>query len=157
MKLYDQTQEKGFMREALLLAEEAKNHGDVPVGCVIVCENQIVGRGMNRRELNFDATAHAEVEAIREASQSLKRWRLDDCRLFVTLEPCAMCSGAILNAKIHSVYYGAREEKTGCCGSVLNLFFEPLGHKPRVYGGLLEEESKILLEEFFENIRKNHR
>lgn len=154
MGILNQEKERYYMNEAIKLAKIAQSQGDVPVGCVVVCGNEIVGRGSNCRELNSDATAHAEVMAIAQASQNLGRWRLADCRLFVTLEPCAMCSGAIINARIHSVYYGACEPKTGCCGSVINLFFESLGHKPRVYGGLLEKDCQLLLEDFFENLRK---
>ena len=143
-----------FMAEALCLAREAIGDGDVPVGCVIVKDGEIIGRGRNRREADRDATAHAEVEAIREACARLGSWRLSDCTLYVTLEPCPMCAGAIINARIKEVRYGAREEKSGCCGSVLNLFEERFNHRPRVYGGLLEPECRALLEEFFQNLRE---
>ena len=142
-----------FMAEALRLAREAIAGGDVPVGCVIVRDGEIVGRGRNRREANADATAHAEVEAIREACARLRSWRLQDCALYVTLEPCPMCAGAIVNARIREVRYGAKEEKSGCCGSVLNLFEERFNHRPRIYQGPLERECEAVLQEFFQNLR----
>ena len=142
-----------FMAEALRLAREAIAGGDVPVGCVIVRDGEIVGRGRNRREAGNDATAHAEVEAIREACARLRSWRLQDCALYVTLEPCPMCAGAIVNARIREVRYGAKEEKSGCCGSVLNLFEERFNHRPRVYQGPLGPECEGLLQEFFQNLR----
>ena len=143
-----------FMAEALALARESIGDGDVPVGCVIVKDGEIIGRGRNRREADGDATAHAEVEAIRDACARLGSWRLSDCALYVTLEPCPMCAGAIINARIAAVRYGAKEDKSGCCGSVLNLFEESFNHRPRVYGGLLEPECRALLEEFFQNLRE---
>ncbi len=128
---------------------------DVPVGCVIVSPGgAVIGRGRNRREADNRATAHAEMEAINMACAALGSWRLTGCTLYVTLEPCPMCAGAILNARIAAVRYGAREDKSGCCGSVLNLFEERFNHHPRVYGGLLEPECRGLLEEFFQNLRK---
>ncbi len=142
-----------FMGEALRLAREAMADGDVPVGCVVVKDGQIIGRGRNRREVDGDATAHAEVEAIREACAQLGSWRLQDCALYVTLEPCPMCAGAIVNARIREVRYGAKEEKSGCCGSVLNLFEERFNHRPRVYQGPLGPECEGLLQEFFQNLR----
>lgn len=153
MNILDFQIHEHYMREALTLAKEAEATADVPVGCVIVCDETIVGRGRNRREEKQSAIAHAEVEAITEACNSLGRWRLDDCKLYVTLEPCVMCSGSIINSKINSVYYGASEPKTGCCGSVLNLFQENLGHKPKIYGGILEKECLSLLKEFFQKLR----
>ena len=143
-----------FRAEALRLAREAMADGDVPVGCIIVKDGEIIGRGRNRREAKADATAHAEVEAIREACAYLGSWRLQGCTLYVTLEPCPMCAGAIINARVEEIRYGAREEKSGCCGSVLNLFEERFNHRPRVYGGLLEGECRGLLEEFFQDLRK---
>ena len=143
-----------YMQEALRLAQEAAQEGEVPVGCVIVDGERIVGRGRNRREEIPSALAHAEVEAIAEACRNLGDWRLEDCALFVTLEPCPMCTGAIINARIGEVVYGAKEENTGSCGSVINLFEENYGHKPRVYGGVLKEECAAVMREFFENLRK---
>ena len=142
-----------FMREALKLAREAIADGDVPVGCVIVKDGEIVGRGRNRREADGDATAHAEVEAIRDACARLGSWRLHGCALYVTLEPCPMCAGAIINSRIEEVRYGARDGKAGCCGSVLNLFEERFNHRPRIYQGPLEAECEAALQEFFQSLR----
>ena len=143
------------MREARALARSCLPDGDVPVGCVVVSpDGTIIGRGRNRREATNRATAHAEVEAIEQACAALGSWRLTDCTLYVTLEPCPMCAGAIINARIGAVRYGAKEEKSGCCGSVLNLFEERFNHRPRVYGGLLERECKAVLEQFFQNLRE---
>jgi tRNA(adenine34) deaminase len=143
-----------YMRRAIALAEEALTDGDVPVGCVIVKEGRIVGEGRNRREARLDATAHAEVEAIRDACRNLHTWRLSGATLYVTLEPCPMCAGAIINARIREVRYGAKDDKAGACGSVLNLFEERFNHKPRLYGGLLREACARLLERFFQSLRK---
>ncbi len=143
-----------YMRAALELARRALEHGDVPVGCVIADRaGNIVGRGRNRREERGDATAHAEVEAIRDACARTGSWRLHGCTLYVTLEPCPMCAGAIINARVDAVRYGARDEKAGACSSVLDLFAEPFNHKPRVYSGLLEPECSALLREFFLRLR----
>ena len=144
------------MRRALALAGRCLETGDVPVGCVIADgEGRIVGEGWNRREADGSAVAHAEVEAITAACRTLGRWRLDGCTLYVTLEPCPMCAGAILNARIAAVRYGAKEPLSGCCGSVLNLFEERFGHRPRIYGGLLADDCAALLREFFHNVRRN--
>lgn len=144
-----------YMRRALTLARNALTTGDVPVGCVIADENgAVIGEGWNRREANADALAHAEVEAIRMACASRGSWNLHGCALYVTLEPCPMCAGAIINARIKSVYYGAKEEKSGACGSILNLFMENFNHRPKVYGGLLREDCAGLLMEFFHILRK---
>ena len=124
-----------YMRQALALAQEAAAHGEVPVGCVIVREGRIVGRGRNRREEKQHTSSHAEMEAIRQANEALGTWRLDDCTLYVTLEPCPMCAGAILNARIPRVYYGARDREMGACGGVLNLFMEDFPHPPALVGG----------------------
>ena len=142
-----------FMRQALELAREAAAAGDVPVGCVIVKDGQVIGRGRNRREERGDATAHAELEAIRAACARLGSWRLEGCELYVTLEPCPMCAGGIINARIDTVRYGAREEKSGCCASVLNLFEERFNHRPRIYQGPLAEECARVLQDFFEVLR----
>jgi len=142
-----------YMGEALALAREAIADGDVPVGCVIVKDDRIVGRGRNRREADGDATAHAEIEAIRDACAKLGSWRLHGCTLYVTLEPCPMCAGAIINARVEEVRYGARDEKAGCCGSVLNLFEERFNHRPRIYQGPLEGDCEAVLREFFQNLR----
>ena len=143
-----------YMRRALELARKSLETGDVPVGCVIADrEGRIVGEGWNRREADGDALAHAECVAIRDACARRGGWNLHGCRLYVTLEPCAMCAGAILNARIERVYYGAREEKTGACGSVCNLFMEGFPHKPRLYGGILAGECAALLGRFFLDLR----
>lgn len=145
---------EAYMKEALTLAAQCLDTQDVPVGCVVVAPGgQVVGRGRNRREERQDARAHAEMEAIEEACRHMGSWRLEGCAIYVTLEPCPMCAGAILNARIGEVWYGAREEKTGCCGSVLNLFAEGFPYKAAVRGGLLEEESRALLRDFFQRRR----
>ena len=142
-----------WMRQALALAREAMDEGEVPVGCVIVRDGAVVGRGRNRREGARTALGHAEIEAIAQACRTLGGWRLRDCALYVTLEPCPMCAGAIVNARIPVVCYGAKDDKAGCCGSVLNLFEERFNHRPRVYGRVLEEECAALLRHFFEQLR----
>ena len=143
-----------WMRHALALADEAAEAGEVPVGCVIVLEDKIIGRGRNRREEERSALAHAEMDAIREACRALGDWRLGDCGLYVTLEPCPMCAGAILNARLKWLCFGARDEKTGSCGSVLNLFEEDYGYRPAIYGGILETECLERLQAFFRGLRK---
>ena len=143
------------MAAALALAREAAAAGEIPVGCVIPDgTGNMIGRGRNRREEGADATAHAEIEAIREACRALGTWRLDGCTLYVTLEPCPMCAGAILNARIPTVVYGAREAKSGSCGSVIDLFFENYGFQPRVFGGILKDECAALLRNFFLRMRE---
>lgn len=148
-------EQEACMRRALELARLAAENGDVPVGCVITDEaGNILGEGYNRREADGSAVAHAEVEAITAACRKLGHWRLEGCTLYVTLEPCPMCAGAILNSRISAIRYGAKEPVSGCCGSVLNLFEENFGHKPRIYGGLLEEECAALLRSFFHSVRE---
>ena len=142
-----------WMDEALSLAREAGEAWDVPLGCVVVRNGEILGRGRNRREEERSALAHAELEAIREACARLGDWRLESCALFVTLEPCAMCAGAILNARIPTVVYGLREGRTGACGSVLDLFAEDFGFRPRMYGGVREAECRDLMQGFFSRLR----
>ena len=142
-----------YMARALELAAQAAHVGDVPVGCVIVRDGEIIGEGRNRREENGDATAHAELEAIRDACQRVGSWRLHGCTLYVTLEPCPMCAGGIINARIEQVRYGAKDEKAGACGSVLNLFEERFNHKPRIYRGPMENECGRILQNFFEELR----
>ena len=143
-----------YMAQALALAREAAEAGEVPVGCVIAdSEGRVIGRGRNRREERSDATAHAEVEAIRQACAAVGSWRLEGCALYVTLEPCPMCTGAIINARIPIVVIGAREALTGSCGSVIDLFSENYGHRPAVYGGVLAEDCAALLRDFFRGKR----
>ena len=126
----------------------------MPVGCVVLdADGAVIGRGRNRREQNADATAHAEIEAIREACSAKGDWRLDGCTLVVTLEPCPMCTGAIINSRVSTVVYGAREPEFGSCGSVVDLFFERYGQNPRVFCGVLAEESAALLRDFFRERR----
>ena len=142
-----------YMEQALALAREAAQEGEVPVGCVIVRGQQIVGRGRNRRETQKTALGHAEIEAIADACRNLGGWRLWDCTLYVTLEPCAMCAGAILNARIPRVVFGASDKKYGACGSVCHLFSMDFNHHPQVESGLMEAESAALMEEFFKDLR----
>ena len=142
-----------FMRAALALAREAMGEGEVPVGCVIVKDGAIVGRGRNSREEKHATASHAEMEAIAQANEALGTWRLDDCDLYVTLEPCPMCAGAILNARIRRVFYGARDREMGACGGVLNLFMEDFPHHPQLIGGILTEECRQILSDFFKKIR----
>ena len=142
-----------YMREALRLAREAAAAGEVPVGCVIVREGEIVGRGRNRREEKQSTASHAEMEAIAQANETLGSWRLDDCELYVTLEPCPMCAGAILNARVRRVWYGARDEGMGACGGVTNLFMESFPNRPALVGGILGEECRQVLAEFFAGLR----
>ena len=143
-----------YMALALALAREAADAGEVPVGCVIADgEGRVIGRGRNRREESGDATAHAEVEAIRQACAALGNWRLENCSIYVTLEPCPMCTGAIINSRIPTVVFGAREALSGSCGSVIDLFSENYGHRPAVFGGVLAEDCAALLRDFFRGKR----
>ncbi len=141
------------MKEALRLAKKAAEEGEVPVGCVIVCDDKIVGRGRNRRETKKDALAHAEMEAIHKACKKLGGWRLHRCSMYVTLEPCPMCTGAIINARIKTLYYGAKDEKAGSCGTKTNLFELDYNHKPEVVSGMLEPECRAVLQQFFKTLR----
>jgi len=143
-----------FMHEALRMAEQGANMGEVPVGAVVVKDGQIVGRGFNQPIGSHDPTAHAEVMALRDAARNIGNYRLPDTTLYVTVEPCAMCAGAIQHARITRVVYGAREPKTGACGSVVDLFAEPrLNHHARVEGGVMAEESAARIAAFFQRRR----
>ena len=142
-----------YMKEALTLANEAAQAGEVPVGCVIVRDGEIIGRGRNRREEKNATASHAEMEAIAQANAALGSWRLEDCDLYVTLEPCPMCAGAIINARIPRVFYGARDEAMGAAGGVLNLFMENFPHRPQLVGGILAEECAQVLGKFFRDKR----
>ena len=143
-----------YMSIALLLAREAAKDGEIPVGCIIVDANGfVVGRGRNRREGKKCATAHAEIEAIANACMTISDWRLSGCSLYVTLEPCPMCAGAIIMSRIDKLFYGARDELTGSCGSVHNAFMEPYGHSTHVTGGILSGDSSELLKMFFKTLR----
>ena len=146
-------EDQKFMDEALKLAREAAAEGEVPVGCVIVRQGKIVGSGRNRRETGKSPLAHAEIEAIEEACRTLGGWRLWDCTLYVTLEPCPMCAGAIVNARIPRVVFGASDKKCGACGSVCDLFSMEYNHHPQVESGIREEECAALLREFFAQLR----
>lgn len=143
-----------YMRQALDLARQAAACGEVPVGCVIVKDGAVVGRGRNRREERQAAWSHAEMEAMAQANRALGTWRLDGCTLYVTLEPCPMCAGAILNARVSRVYFGARDREMGACGGVMNLFMGDFPHPPALVGGVLEEECARVLREFFRGLRK---
>ena len=142
-----------FMDAALELAREAAAEGEVPVGCVIVRGGEIVGWGRNRRETAKTALGHAEIEAIYDANRNLGGWRLWDCTLYVTLEPCPMCAGAIVNARIPRVVYGASDAKCGATGSVCDLFAMEFNHHPEITAGVREEEAAALMTEFFQNLR----
>lgn len=146
------------MRLALREAERAMDKGEVPVGCVIVQENRVIGRGHNQREMLQDPTAHAEVLAITAAAAHVGSWRLENTRLYVTLEPCPMCAGAIILARIPEVYFGASDPKAGCCGTLMNLLEDRrFNHQPVVTGGLLAEECGGMLSGFFQAIRRRGR
>ncbi len=142
-----------FMKEALRLALEAESLGEVPIGCVIVYNNEIIARAKNTRETEKNALCHAEVSAIDEACKKLGSWRLSGCTLYVTLEPCPMCAGAIVNARIPRVVYGAKDPKAGAFGSVLQFNSYPLNHKPEIVSGVLSDECRMVLSEFFAGLR----
>lgn len=145
--------ERKFMKEALTLAKQAAQKGEVPVGAVIVRNGEIIGRGKNQREEKQNAVSHAEIEAIIEACENTGSWRLDGCELYVTLEPCPMCTGAIINSRIKTVVFGAYDLKAGSMDSVINLCDYPYNHKPEIYGGICEEECKKILSDFFGDLR----
>ena len=144
---------KIFMSEALRLANIAANEGEVPVGAVVTIGDKIIGRGRNRREKGKNALFHAEIEAINEACRRLGGWRLWECELYVTLEPCPMCAGAIINSRIKKVVFGAYDKKNGACGSVVNLFDADFSFKPQYIGGFMEQECADILTTFFKNLR----
>ena len=143
-----------YMAKALDLAREAAAAGEVPVGCVIVRNGEVIGRGRNRREEKQAVSSHAEMEAMAQANATLGSWRLDGCELYVTLEPCPMCAGAILNARISKVFYGARDSAFGACGGVTNLFMEEFPNRPALVGGILAEECQAVLADFFSGLRQ---
>lgn len=142
-----------YMRRALILAAEAAADGEVPVGAVLVRNGEIIGRGRNRRERDKNALAHAEIEAIREACATAGGWRLTGSTLYVTLEPCPMCAGAIINARIDRVVFGTADPKAGSCGSLVDLFSLPYNHRPQITTGILEEDCAALLRQFFAKLR----
>ena len=143
-----------FMREALRCAELSAKNGEVPVGAVIVKDEQVLSRGYNRREQVKNALCHAELEAIAQACRALGGWRLWQCTIYITLEPCPMCAGAIINARLKRVVFGAYDKKAGSCGSVVNLFDLPYNHKPKLTGGVLEPECSAVLRSFFKELRQ---
>ncbi|MBR3162621.1 MAG: tRNA adenosine(34) deaminase TadA [Clostridia bacterium] len=146
-------QEK-FMKEALKEAKKAYNKLEVPVGCIIVKDNKIIARAHNLKETKFDTTKHAEIIAIQKASKKLKSWRLLDCDMYVTLEPCSMCAGAIINSRISNLYIGTMDEKTGAAGSILNLFEDyTFNHKVNVEKGILNKDCQKILKDFFKELR----
>ena len=147
-------QDEAFMRKALELAEEAEKEGEIPIGAVIVKDGRVIAAGRNRRELGKNALYHAEIEAINAACKALGGWRLPGCTLYVTLEPCPMCAGAIINARIGRVVYGAADPKAGSVHSVTELFALPYNHRPAVTAGVLEAECAAILSAFFARLRK---
>jgi len=150
----DQSVHEHWMREAILLAKEAEKIGEVPIGAIIVRGDEIIGRGYNLREQTMDPTAHAEMIAIRNASQQLDAWRLLECRLYVTLEPCPMCAGAIVQSRVPQVIYGTTDPKAGCAGTLMNLLQEPrFNHRTEVISDVLQEECSQLLTNFFRRLR----
>ena len=146
-------EDRDFMAIALELAKEAAKEGEGPVGCVVTLGDRVVGRGRNHREKKLTALGHAELEAIAQACETLGGWRLWQCTLYVTLEPCPMCAGAIINARIPRVVYGARDPKAGSCGSVCDLFSMAYNHHPICEGGVMEEECTRVLQDFFRELR----
>ena len=146
-----------YMKAALELAQEADAAGEVPVGCVIVRQGEVIAWGRNRREEKQSTVSHAEMEAIAMANEKLGSWRLDDCTLYVTLEPCPMCAGAIINARSPRVYYGARDAVMGACGGVTNLFMEAFPARPALVGGILREECRQILTAFFRRLREREK
>ena len=146
--------DKKFMSEALKEAQIAAERGEVPVGAVIVKDGKIIARGRNMREEKQNALSHAEIEAINSACKNLNSWRLDGCEIYVTLEPCPMCTGAIINSRISTLIFGAYDSKAGSVDSVINLCDYPYNHKPEIYGGICEDECLSVLQNFFKNLRE---
>lgn len=145
---------RDFMRRALELAQLASDMGEVPVGAVVVKDNKIIGEGYNRRETDGSATAHAEILAIEAACKTLGSWRLENCTMYVTLEPCAMCTGAIINSRIKLVVFCAEDYKAGAMGGLCDLTQLPFNHKPEVIIGVMEDEGRAVLKDFFKKLRK---
>ena len=142
-----------YMREALKEAEKCIDTDDVPIGCVIVKNGEIIARGHKTREAFHTALGHAEINAIENACKALGSWRLENCAIYVTLEPCPMCAGAIINSRIGEVYFGAYDKKGGAVGGIINLFEENFNHKPKVQGGILKDECALILQNFFAKLR----
>ncbi len=149
------TRDEKFIKEAIKLAKKSASEDEVPVGAVIVKDDKIISRGRNKREASGNAILHAEMQAIQKACKKLNSWRLCDCELFCTLEPCAMCAGAVINTRIKRVVFGAYEPKFGSCSSVINLFDLPFNHKPELICGIMQEDCSKLMSDFFARIRKN--
>ena len=144
-----------YMKEAIKEAKKAYKLGEIPVGCVIVYNDEIIARGYNKREKNNQAIDHAEIIAIKKASKKLNSWRLDNCKMYITLEPCVMCSGAIIQSRIPDVIYGAYDNRFGCHKSIINIFDVKFNHNVNISGGLLENECSNLIKDFFKELRKN--
>ena len=143
-----------YMREAIRQAKKAYKLDETPIGCVIVHEGKIIGRGYNRRNTDKSPLAHAEITAIKKASKRLGDWRLEECTLYVTLEPCPMCAGAIINSRIKTVYYGASDLKAGSFGSVVDFNSLPYNHKPEIVSGVMQDEARKMLSDFFKGLRE---
>lgn len=149
------TTDEKYMKQAIRLAEKAMDLGEVPIGCIIVYDGKVIGRGYNRRNTDKNTLAHAEITAINKASKKIGDWRLEDCTLYVTLEPCQMCAGAIVQSRIPKVVYGCDNPKAGCAGSILNILNHPaFNHQVDTTKGVLEEECSLILKEFFASLRK---
>ena len=149
------SREEKYMKEALKQAKKASDMGEVPIGCVVVLDDRIIGRGYNRRTSDRSTLAHAEIIAIRKACRYVKDWRLDDAEIYVTLEPCQMCSGAIIQARIRKLFIGAMNPKAGCAGSLINIFEVPgFNHYVEVTRGILEDEGSAILKDFFVRLRQ---
>ena len=144
-----------YMKQAILQAKKAASIGETHVGAVIVHQGKVIARGYNKRETKKSVIEHAEINAIKNASKPLGGWRLPECDMYVTLEPCPMCTGAIINSRIDTVVFGAFDSKAGCMDSVINLCDYPFNHKPQLYGGIMEDECLSVLQNFFKNLRNN--
>ena len=152
------TREEKYMKEAIKQAKKAYAIGEVPIGCVIVCEDMIIGRGYNRRITDKNTLSHAELNAIKKASKKLNDWRLDNCEMFITLEPCQMCAGAIVQARIPKAVMACKNPKAGCAGSVLNILDMPeFNHQVETVSGVMEEECAALLKRFFKELREKNK
>ena len=150
-----QSTDEKYMKEAIKQAKKAYAIGEVPIGCVIVYQDKIIGRGYNRRTIDNNTLAHAELAAIRKASRKMNDWRLEDCTMYITLEPCQMCAGAIVQARIPKVVIGAMNPKAGCAGSVLNILqIDKFNHQVEIERGILEEECSQMLSDFFKELRR---
>ena len=152
------TQDEKYMRQALRLAKKASDNGDVPIGCLIVYEGKVIARGYNRRNKDKQSLAHAELIAIKKASKIMGDWRLEECKMYITLEPCQMCAGAIVQARIPEVVIGCMNPKAGCAGSIINLLdMQEFNHQVKITRGVLENECSSMLTEFFRNLRKQQK